>query len=462
MSSFFSIEILRRALHAQQHSMSVTGHNIANVNTPGFARQEAILATAPPSGGPSRQGTTIILGTGVTVQGVRQQRDIFLDQQVRQQRQILAEWQVRQELFSQVEAIFPEPSTGGLGTVLGRFWNAWQELSLAPESTAARAALIEQAQTLSGAFRQANQQIEDLRDQLDTVAVGRVGQVNGLAREISDLNAQISRFEVAGTRANDLRDRRVLLYEELTRLVETVGIETETGELLIYLQGRQLVGPSGQTDQIVITPGAPGSPHTFRHSDGGTVAVKRGDLAATLAARDTEVPRLLEQFNLLVGAIIAEVNAIHATGFSLAVPPDGGAFFVGTGAGDVAVRPDLAADPRRVAASASGEPGDGEVAMRIAQLRLARVLGGGTATIDETYRGLVSGIGVAGREAGRQIENQQLLLDQLRLRREAASGVSLDEEMTNMLRFQRAYEAAARVLRTVDSMIELILTELGR
>lgn len=462
MSSFFGIELLRRALYAQQHGMSVTGHNIANVNTPGFARQEAVLATAPPSGGPSRQGTTVIMGTGVTVRGVRQHRDLFLDRQVRQQQQTLAEWQVRQELFSQVEAIFPEPSTNGLGTVLGRFWNAWQELSLAPESTAARAALIEQAQTLSGAFRQAKQQIDDLRVQLDTLAVARVGQVNGLASEISDLNAQISRLEVSGTRANDLRDRRALLYEEMTRLTDTVGVETETGELLVYLQGRQIVGPSGQTDQIVITPGAPGSPHTFTHRDGGTVVFGRGDLAATVAARDSEIPRLLGQIDLIAGTIIAEVNAIHATGFSLAVPPEGGAFFVGTGAGDVAVRPDLAADPRRVAASASGEIGDGAVAMRVAQLRLARVLGDGTATIDDTYRGLVSEIGVAGREAGRQIENQQLLLDQLRLRREAASGVSIDEEMTNMLRFQRAYEAAGRMMRAVDEMIQMILTDLGR
>lgn len=463
MASFFTIDLLRRALLAQQRSMDVTGHNIANVNTPGFTRQEAIHVTAPPSGGPSRFGTTILMGTGVLVPGIRQYRDLFVERHLRQERQTLAEWRIRQELFQDIEAVFPEPSDSGLGQVLGRFWNAWQELSLTPESPAARAALLEQAGTLAASLRQAYRQLGDLRTNLDTAAVGRAERINSLAREIAALNIQITRMEVGGQRANDLRDRREVLLAEITGLADAMAAEAEDGALLVYVQGRQLVGPSGLADEIRIVAAGPGQPHGFVWSDGGALEVRRGALAATLEARDADVPALQARLDAIAASLIAEVNARHQAGYTLTEPPITGlAFFQGTGASDIAVHADLVEDLRLVAASDTGEPGDGMVAVAIAQLRQARVMDGGGATIDDAYRALVAGIGVRGLEAQRQVRNQELLVDQIALRREAASGVSLDEEMTNMLRFQRAYEAAARMLRTVDDMIETILNALGR
>ncbi|MBI4280110.1 MAG: flagellar hook-associated protein FlgK [Armatimonadetes bacterium] len=455
--SFFALDVLRRALQTQQRGMEVTGHNVANVNTPGYTRQEPVITTLPPTGG------TLLLGTGNTIPRIRQYRDVFIEQQIRTQGQTLAEQKVRRDMFGQVETIFPEPSPNGLGTLLGQFWNAWQELSLNPESTAARVGLLEEAQTMAAAIRQAYDQMEDLREQLDTVAVGNVQNINDLAEQIAALNTQIARLEVSGQRANDLRDRRGVLLGEMAEMAGVIATENDVGELLVYLQGRQLVGPGGGTTTIETVDGGSGGFTTFQWPDGGTLSVSKGALAANLTGRDTDIPALQAELDDLADGLISEVNALHSAAYTLESPTATGVdFFTGSGASDIDVTAAIKADVRKIAASATGEPGDGAAAVQIAQLRRSKVMEGGTATIDDVYRGMVARVGVEARDAERQVSNQELLLNQLKQRREAASGVSLDEEMTNMLRYQRAYEAAARMVSAVDEMLQILLREMGR
>jgi flagellar hook-associated protein 1 FlgK len=463
MSGFFAIEMLRRALNAQQAGLSTTSHNIANVNTAGFTRQEAVLQTTPPAGGPSLFGTTLIRGTGVEVPMIRQMRDAFVEAQIRDESRKLAAWNVRQDAFEQIGGIFPEPSDTGLGAVFGQFWAAWQELSLNPESTAARHALATEGETLAREFNRTAHALDELRAQMDVLAAGRVARVNELAREISSLNVEISRSEIGNQTANDLRDRRAELHRELSGLVDAHGVEMANGELLVYVQGRQLVGPGGGTELLTPVPGGPGAPTDFRWPDGGSLALRGGDLAETLRIRDVDIPGLAADLDALADGLASAVNALHTTGYSRGTPPATGvAFFSGTTAKTIALSADVAASPLNIAASATGAPGDAGIAIRIAQLRDALALDGGTATIGGTYAALVSRVGVEGREAARQVDNESLLLNQLQQRREAASGVSLDEEMAAMLRFQRAYEAAGRMIRAVDETIETVLNLVGR
>jgi flagellar hook-associated protein 1 FlgK len=454
VSSFSAIELLRRALASHQRALDVTGHNVANVNTPGFTRQEVVLASVPPPGSLSRFATPLLAGGGVRVASLRQARDVFLDRQLRQARQSSAEWQARADFWSQVEAVFPEPSDVGLGELLARFWNAWQEVSLNPESLAARTSLVQQAQVLTDALRQAAQRLDQVRQHLDAVATGHVERVNQIARELASVNVQIARLEVSGQAALDLRDHREQLLAELEELADVTYSEADTGELLVYLQGRELVGPGGRSTEIAVALG-PGGLHTFTWPDGEGLVVRRGALSAVLGERDTQVPELQGRLDRVVQSLIGQVNDLHDDGYDLDGNP-GGPFFQGTDARTIRV---AFQDPRRVAAAGSwggdGEPGNGDVARRIAQLR-------GSDAIDGEYRTLVAEVGVRSQEARRQVAYQELLADQVRLRREATSGVSLDEEMTNMIRFQHAYDAAARMVRTVDEMVRTLLDMVGR
>jgi flagellar hook-associated protein 1 FlgK len=454
VSSFSAIELLRRALASHQRALDVTGHNVANVNTPGFTRQEVVLASVPPPGSLSRFATPLLAGGGVRVASLRQARDVFLDRQLRQARQSSAEWQARADFWSQVEAVFPEPSDVGLGELLARFWNAWQEVSLNPESLAARTSLVQQAQVLTDALRQAAQRLDQVRQHLDAVATGHVERVNQIARELASVNVQIARLEVSGQAALDLRDHREQLLAELEELADVTYSEADTGELLVYLQGRELVGPGGRSTEIAVGLG-PGGLHTFTWPDGEGLVVRRGALSAVVGERDTQVPELQGRLDRVAQSLIEQVNDLHDDGYDLDGNP-GGPFFQGTDARTIRV---AFQDPRRVAAAGSwggdGEPGNGDVARRIAQLR-------GSDAIDGEYRTLVAEVGVRSQEARRQVAYQELLADQVRLRREATSGVSLDEEMTNMIRFQHAYDAAARMVRTVDEMVRTLLDMVGR
>ena len=454
MSSFSAIELLRRALASHQRALDVTGHNVANVNTPGFTRQEVVLASVPPPGSLSRFATPLLAGGGVRVASLRQARDVFLDRQLRQARQSSAEWQARADFWSQVEAVFPEPSDVGLGELLARFWNAWQEVSLNPESLAARTSLVQQAQVLTDALRQAAQRLDQVRQHLDAVATGHVERVNQIARELASVNVQIARLEVSGQAALDLRDHREQLLAELEELADVTYSEADTGELLVYLQGRELVGPGGRSTEIAVGLG-PGGLHTFTWPDGEGLVVRRGALSAVVGERDTQVPELQGRLDRVAQSLIEQVNDLHDDGYDLD-GNRGGPFFQGTDARTIRV---AFQDPRRVAAAGSwggdGEPGNGDVARRIAQLR-------GSDAIDGEYRTLVAEVGVRSQEARRQVAYQELLADQVRLRREATSGVSLDEEMTNMIRFQHAYDAAARMVRTVDEMVRTLLDMVGR
>jgi flagellar hook-associated protein 1 FlgK len=332
----------------------------------------------------------------------------------------------------------------------------------APETIAVRASLREQAVTLAGAIRHTYEQLGQLRDQVDYSVSVKVDQINTLARQIFDLNRQIANIEAVGDQANDLRDRRDLLVEELSKIADVTLSETSTGKLLVFLQGRPLVGETKVAELAAVPDPLNGNLRSVQWADTGQpVAFNNGEVAALLEVRDATIPAYQGELNAIAQALITNVNAQHRAGFDLNGAA-GGDFFVGTGASDIDVDAPIKADLTRIAASASGAPGDGTNALSIAQLQFAKIMNGGTATIDDVYRGLISQLGVSAQEAKRLQENQDLLVEQLTIRREAISGVNIDEEVTNMIRYQHAFEAASRLARAYDEILDTLINELGR
>ncbi len=468
-STFFGLNIGVKALQAQQRALDVTSHNIANANTEGYTRQDVVMETSTPI-----KEFAGYVGTGVEIGEFRRIRDQFIDFQLRTENKKLGEWEVKSDIMSKLEVIFNEPSESGLGTVLDDYWNAWQELSKNPESTAVRITVVQRGITLAETFNHINTQLTDLQKDINRTIAGKVDGINSMAKQISKLNMHIVKAEADGSKANDLRDKRDLLVEQLSKMVEVDTIEDSTGSVNVTVGGRSLVyrdyvlemkftdnevDPTAATLEWI-------EPYT--NESQGEVNIKSGELKGYLNTRDETVTEMMDSMSELAESIALETNAVHNSGYGLDDNP-GVDFFVKIedtepfGSGNIMVNPVLVGDETLVAAGKVTPvlQGDGSNALEIAQLRYKLVMGGGTTTFDDYYSSTVAQLGIEAQEAQRMLENQELLTNQLMNKQEAVSGVSLDEEMTNMIKFQHAYSAAARLINVMDEMLETIVNRLG-
>lgn len=474
MSTFFGIEIGRRALMAQQRALETTSHNVANANTKGYSRQEAVLATTTPYSYPGMGAGQ--LGTGVEVQRMRRLRESFLDAQFRNESKALGRWEVRRDTLEKLEAILNEPGDDGLSKLMDRFFAAWQELAKNPEGEAARSVVRQEGIALAEAFNHLAGQLNDLSADLSTSVGVRVNEVNSLARQIRDLNAQIVKAESGNMAANDLRDRRDLLLDELAKVVPIQVEEDRYGAVSIVVRDHTLLSGQ-QVSELAFNP----STGKVTWPDGAELTVGEhpyGSLEGLLEARDGVVEDYKAQLDELAGYIAQAVNAKHEAGAGLD-GSTGVSFFTGSAAGSLKVSDEIMGDLRKIAAAQNPAgnsppgtvpppPGDGSNALLIAQLKNGAWVdtdGDGTpetnVIFSDKYNSWVADLGVKGQEASRMVDNQELLTSQLDSRRQAVSGVSLDEEMTNMVRFQQAYNAAARVITAVDEMLDTLISRTG-
>ncbi len=480
-STFFGLEIGRKALQVQQTALNITGHNIANANTKGFTRQQAVMSATQPFAMPSynRPIGAGQIGTGVEVQEIRRLRDDFIDLQVRQEVNKFSEWEAKQDALQKLEVIFNEPSESGLRTVMDQFWEAWQDLSGNPELEAVRKTVRERGITLAETFNHLDRQLSELAADIDASVKIKVDEINNIASQIATLNDQIVRIEVQNDNANDLRDKRDLLVDELSRSIQVTVSEDEYGSLKVMIGGRALVSGS-EAFQISAVPDPANNGYAELQwaADGSAVMVQSGELRGMLDNRDTIVPSYRDQLDEIARTVVVELNAVHSAGYGLDDNVGGINFFDpidpldptypnNITAANIAVDAAIMADLDNIAAATTpGDPldpglnaGDGSNAINIVELKHRNLIG--TATIDDYYRGMIAELGVQAQEAGRMTDNQELLVSQLENRRQQVSGVSLDEEMTNMIKFQHAYNAAARVVTAMDEMLETIVNRLG-
>jgi flagellar hook-associated protein 1 len=465
MGLFQTLEAGKRALLSQQLALSTIGQNIANVNTPGYSRQRVKLTASQPLS----TGLGLI-GSGVQVQDVRQVRDLFLGAQLRQENKSLGRWQFREKIISQMETMFNEPSETSLRTHLDDLFNSFSQLENAPESNTARTDIIAKAVTLTNDFRQLSAQLNSLRDSVDRDLGNRVGEVNRLSAEIADLNQQVARMELGGNRANDIRDRRDLLIDQLSDLVDVNVIEDTNGAARVYIGSMALVDGNIQYEIATKTETIQGKQKSSIVLKGTDVVIKNlnGELRGLVETRDEVIPNYLNQLDELARTIATEVNKVHSAGFGLKSvgalsAPTGNNFFdpASVSAQTFAVDLGVLNDVSLIAASKSGEPGDASNALELSKMRSQRLLGGGAKTFNEFYGSLVGGVGVEARQAKNFRANFQLVVEQITASKESVQGVSLDEEMTNLIRAQHAYDAAARVITTVDQAFDTVINSMG-
>lgn len=459
MGMSISLNTALQALLAQQLGVDTTSHNISNATTAGYSRQRvtqvAIQGSYEADGMPHP-------GLGVDVVDIARVRDVFVDYQVRTQLSSGAQYDAQLQSLTRVENILSEPGDAGLRAAIDQFFNAWRDLSNNPESGPARIAVIQAGQTLSLAANRLGATLVQARSEADERVRASLVEVNSLTAEIAALNRQIVPLKLSGTSVGDLEDRRDLAMDRLSQLVNITYFEADDGHVEISTGGHPLVaGYASFAIEGIPNPLNSNYIDVRFVSDAIPLTVNAGEMRAYLDIRDSYVPARIADLDTLIADLIADVNTVHTAGFGLDGVTARG-FFTGVGAATIAVDPLVATNPNAVAASSTlaGVPGDASSALALAALQYVKGLSGGTQTYNEFYGSVVSGIGVTVREARNRGEAQGLVLEQLKLQRESTSGVSLDEEMVSLVRYQRAYEAASKLVSVADEMLDTLINRM--
>ncbi len=448
------LEIARKALSAYQLAISVYGNNIANVNTPGFSRKRPEIRES--------EGLTISsgrVGLGVTTATISRMRDTFLDRSYWDANAAYGRYGSTERLLSELESVLGEPGEVGLITVLQDFWNSWQDLANNPESMTSRAMVITRAQTLCDSLRRAAGNMNVIRLDADNEIVELVNKINSLASRIADLNEQIVRAETSGQKASDLRDKRDYLLDELSEIASIQVFETKDGSVSVRIDGETLVE---RTSAVLIS--------LIERADGGivvhdvaigngkrTIRPSGGRIAGLLETRDETIPAYLARLDSFARTLVERVNEIHRAGYGLD-GETGRDFFDPDGltASTIAVSQEIIDNPRFIAASSDGSPGNQKNALAIAALRLQGIFGSEETTSEDYIASLIGEIGSVSSRSSSQREAQELLLKEINNRRESVKGVSIDEEMANLIASQHAYYAAAKLVKVVDDLMKAI------
>jgi flagellar hook-associated protein 1 FlgK len=452
-------EIGKRALLSAQYGLNTTGHNIANANTPGFTRQQVMMVTTQPF-----EFSNMQFGTGTKVDSVRRLRTEFLDEQFRQETQRKGRWETLSYSWGQIERVFAEPSDDGFASILEDFWNSWQDLSIDPESMAARAAVKEHAHLLINGFNQLSRQLSDLQTSVNDDITKSVDHINEIGNEIAALNETIHTAEMSGQQANDLRDRRDLLVDVLSDYVNVDVIEQPNGYLTVFIGSMAFVD-STTCSSLEAVPKTVGSTvvHQIKFSNSDVdPEIVNGKLAGYIEIRDEILLERHSEIDQLALNLVDKLNEIHNQGVGLNGQTNIDFFDANTtGAIDIKLNDLIIGDDSYIAASLNGEVGDNSNALNIAGLRNDSIMLNGNSTLNEYYNSIVGVIGIKTREAISMATNQEALVFHIENNKESIEGVSLDEEMTNMIKYQHAYEAAARVITAMDEALNTVINGMG-
>lgn len=456
-SGFLGIEIAKSALFANQQAQQTVAHNVANANTDGYSRQRVILeSTYTPYG----MGSKWQIGTGVKVADVDRIRDEFTDRQYRNENANLGEWDIQSNILKQVETIFNEPSDIGISSVLNEFWESLETLSQDASSQEARETVKEQGVTLANTINHAAAQLYEIVNDINYRISIQVDEVNSIGSQIAQINLQIQQAQADGTSAADLKDKRDLLLDKLSQIVQFESYEDENGIFSVNIGGAILVkGP--ESAHLEFDPFTSNGKIKWKEY-GSDARILKGELKGLFELRDNKVSSYIEQLKTFTSTFAEKFNEIHRTGYNLDGETNVDFFKYDTGI--LSVNQDIVDDPSKIAAAKTEEgiPSDNEIVLELANFRSkVFTIGDRNCTIDDYYGSLVAKIGVDSKEAARMADSQLFMVSQLNERRQMTSGVSLDEEMTKMIQYLHGYNAASRVVTTIDEMLDTIINRMG-
>lgn len=459
MSLFSGLQTALSGLRAQQMAMDVTSHNIANAGTEGYRRQEIVLAPGTSLTENCAMGSpgTPKIGSGVRVVEVRRMQDEFLDNRIRLVNQQVGSSSTKNSALSEIESSLAEPGASGISSALDSFWNSWQELATSPDQVTAKSSVVAAADDLAVRFQGIYGDLRSAQFQLDSQITNNAKQVNDIAHEIAELNRSISTSANGGYQPNDLIDRRDMLLDDLSKLAN-IKVSGKSGdELMVSMNGKTFI----QGNHVTEVNAVQGGQWTqLRWADDGTAVDPRGgELQGMIDTRDNVIEGYVTKLNAVASQVVTSVNAVYSQGLDSTGHAIGNFFVAGGNASNMQVTPLLESSPGTVATSYMGTAGDNRLAQAICDIKGQKVIGG--LSINDAYGALVGQIGSDVGQAKSSTDVNTLSLQQLTTQREGVSGVSLDEEMINTVRFQQAYNACSRVVTVINEMLDTVVNKMG-
>ncbi|MGE7950577.1 flagellar hook-associated protein FlgK [Lysinibacillus xylanilyticus] len=510
-STFMGLETSKRGLFTQQTALYTTGHNISNANTLGYSRQRVNLQATPgfPTAGLNQPTYPGHLGTGVEAGSIQRIRDEFIDRQYRQETNKLGYWDSTAKSIAQMEDIMSEPSEFGINQSFTDFWKSMEDVIDNPKDAAARQVLIAKGKSIAESFNYMDRQQKLIQGNIGNEIKVSTDKVNSILKQIAAINKQIQEVEPSGYVPNDLYDARDMLVDELNENIpvsismqKSGGLAKDVAEgsmTITYVpadgsapiklvDGREYAALAtmdtnnqrvdGEVDEqatggyfefkeikISAVGEPPADPATGPHKiDYSQMDPGKGTLRALIDAYghsggEGTYPEMLANLDKLANEFITEFNKIHRAGVGLD-NSTGIDFFSGTTARDFKVE---ITDPKQVAVSdTAGEEGNNQNMRKLAELQTQAQANLKQGTFQSYYKSLVGDLAVKGQEAERSAFNSTTLHLQISNNRDSMSSVSLDEEMTNMITFQQAYNANARMITVVDETLDKIINGMGR
>ncbi len=426
--AFTGLQTALSGLQAAQAAIDTTSENISNANTAGYTRQRVNMVESGAITIPAltQQGGGTQLGTGVSIQDISRIRDQFLDVQYRAQNTATSNANSNASELAQVQTAINEPSSDGLQSVMSNFWSAWTALGTTQNASTLQG-VVNAGQTLASTFNAVAQQMQTVQSQASqqyATLTGANGQVQQDAQQIATLNAQITQATQAGQSPNALLDQRDNLIDNLSSLAQVSVSTGSNGAVTINFGDASSPLVSGTTVTW---------PQTLTSASGGQL----GSLL-NLSSSTGPIGSMLSSLDNVAGQVISSVNALQPSS----------PFFTGTSASTIAV----SANPSTVQTSSSSTSG-ADLAQSIGNLA------GGTA--DQSYAAFVAQVGNSVQSANSTQATQQAVLTAVSNQRQSVSGVSLDEEMTNLIQFQQAYQASARVMNAINSTLDTLINSVG-
>jgi flagellar hook-associated protein 1 FlgK len=450
MSDFVSLQTALSGLRASQARMNTIGHNLANVDTPGYTRQIVNLTEASPY-----ESLSGWIGAGVNVTGINRARDAFLDARVRSSSDTQAGFQTRADLLQRTETVLGEPSQGISGP-LAAVWSAFENAASSPSDSGARTAALSALGNLTTRIRQVSDGWSQVATDVKQSLSASVTDVNDKLGQLAKLNEVIGTATSSGS-PNDLLDQRDQLIDQLSSEIGAVGILSPDGTARVVIGGLSVVDGTSPSPLTLRNDGTIAGPSGLTVLAGGKVGGYQTYLS-------TDLPGYQAQLDGVATDLAAALNAQHAAGFSPDGQPGGPllTYTPGVAASTLTV---AITDPMKLAlSSAAGPPFptfNGVNAQSLADLRTSLSASGGTLTLGGAVTSLVSVLAAGTASAVSSAQSQTSLLQAMTSARQGSQGVSIDEEMTNMLEAQRAYQAAARVMTAVDQNLDILVNHTG-
>jgi flagellar hook-associated protein 1 len=453
VSIYSILNIANNSLKAAQTSIQVTSNNIANVSTPGYARQMAVLEEAAPI--PTDVG---LLGDGVTIRTITRYADDYLERSIQKKNTSLQEQQDLTTYLQRIQGFLNEDNSH-LSDNITEFFNGWQSLSTDPQNLGMKQTLVSAGQNLAESINMMHTQIKGLQTDINASLEKSIEDINGTLSSIASLNSLMVQAAGTGTQANGYRDQKTALLNELSKKLDIVAFEDKNGETTILTAGGKPLVESGNAWSLTtVTDPTTGYPKVAWKDSAGALtdisdSLGGGSLKAMIDVRDTHAVEFLNDLDQLSRGLIDNVK------WTLNGAAQPTSFFQGTGAGDLAVSTAISDDPSLVAASSDpvNNPTDNDVALSMAALYSQKLLDSNSSTFTDFSSSMVSQIGEMTKGAQDASQYNEDTLKVLQQQREAVSGVSLDEEMANLIKYQYAYQASARLFTVADQLLQSLL-----